>query len=304
MVYLMNRFERRICAVVSLGLSAVGCGAEDSSQGSTGEPRDPDAVVIGTADGVFTSAAELGARDDRPDPTVQGIAEEIVNLNSFSRGASKFEFQEVHHTDGASSLLIVETAPANQSELLTHRLREEWGQLTALETFYALAPHEAAPHERLVAHHSEETAVLRRGDASVRSVDFDAEQPVEKSTSSCWDGLLATNEPWVYAGMRFNRSGNVSVCAGEQFSCNDYVTNTQVDMTWCNETSASMTRAWAIGRASVNNGAWGSEFTSTLAAGTVMRMGVVPQSDSRRYYMRGNSSGPNYHLGFLIHTPE
>lgn len=302
----MNRLEKRIGAMLSLGVLVAGCGSQaDPVQEAPGElGQDPDAVFIGTGEGVFTSAAELGARESEPDSNAEVAEQEVVTLNRFSVGETEIEFQELVEADGSSSLLIVETAPIGL-ELLTHRLKQEHGGLTALETFYALAPEAAVPHEHLVTRHAEQSELLNRSDASVRRVDFDREQRVEKSTTSCWNDLLATSAPWIYAGMLFNRSGNVAVCAGESFGCGYYVTNTQVDMLWCNESSNPLERRWAIGEADTNNGAWQSERTLTnLPAGQQQGMGIWPQPDSRRYYMRGISSGPKYHMGFLIHEEE
>jgi hypothetical protein len=302
----MNPFVTRFGRLVSLGLLAAGCGsyADPAPESERGSGNDPNAVVVGDSDGVFTSAADLGAEGAPPSDAAEVADQAPVTLNSFRAGEETFEFQELTHSDGTRSFLIAETAPATQSELLTTRLRKEFGALTALETFYALAPEGSIPHERLAAHHAEETAVLGRADDSVRRVDFDAAQPIEKTTQSCWDTLFATSKPWIYGGMKFNKSGNNTVCTGVNFSCNYYVTNTQIDVSWCNESSASMTTAWAIGVQNVNNGAYGSEYTQNVAAGTVRQLGIVPQSDYRRYYIRGNSSGLRYHLGFLIHEEE
>jgi len=141
-----------------------------------------------------SAADETGSGQGAESAEAPSEASEGLVLNELSVAGETLQFLE-YNMDGANPLFTLRAQGSAyvKQDLLT-RLEAEVGELTLLETFYAIAPAGATPHADLERYHLEEVVALQRPDASVRRVTFDVDRPVEKSATAC-DTYANSNRP-------------------------------------------------------------------------------------------------------------
>lgn len=141
-----------------------------------------------------TAPGELSGTDQSPSEVTEGQI-----LHELTVAGESIQFLEYAAEGDSPSFMLHDTASAYVKQSLLERLQAEAGELTLLETFYALAPAGAKAHPDLERFHAEQVAALGRVDSSVHRVAFDVNQPVEKSISGC-DNWAAANafpgDPW------------------------------------------------------------------------------------------------------------
>jgi hypothetical protein len=127
-------------------------------------------LAAGTVAGCASSSGDEQASSDVPTAAAPGTELETVGivpvvLNEFTIEDERYSFQLFE--DDASIMLVQEFRGLNRLDILT----EQFGALTGLETFTALAPAGMKPHPRLVAAHESEALALQRADLAVRELD-------------------------------------------------------------------------------------------------------------------------------------
>jgi hypothetical protein len=149
-----------------------GCSAETGDSASpTGQVEAPLAPAAGTSEAVAASATAL------------------KSIAKISVAGSTIELAQLG--DDASQVLVSEQFDMSRGSVL-QRLTED-GPLTSLEVFVSLKPEAAVP-ELLSERQAAEASALGRADASVRSVTFDANAPIQKWTATSCDGAIYHNE--------------------------------------------------------------------------------------------------------------
>jgi hypothetical protein len=94
------------------------------------------------------------------------------------------DVEGAQHTfiDNGTSIGISVEANDARGVPMVFRLLEEFGELTSLELYLAMAPQGASVDSRLIEAHKTESAVLGRADETVRNVTLSAPTTIEKGT--------------------------------------------------------------------------------------------------------------------------
>ena len=153
-----SAFEIALLVTALIGAGAACGNAGDSMVGVD--------VASSSDDGYAAGAAHVSAG------VAPGIDEEV--LHEVTALGQKIEFVNVTPRDGDDDRLLAISARPRGTVDVVGALFEEYGPLTMLELFRAVAPAGTVPDQRLVASHVSEAAVLGRADSAVREANLQA----------------------------------------------------------------------------------------------------------------------------------
>jgi hypothetical protein len=142
------------------------------------------AILIGAAacgDGNGT-ATDIDTRTDPTEPGESAILEsqpvastaDEELLHSVSTSGQTIDFVRIAAADGEEQRIVAMSKRTRDSVDVVEALFEDYGPLTMLEVFRAVAPSGTVPHPRLVESHVIEAGVLGRTSAEVRVVSAQA----------------------------------------------------------------------------------------------------------------------------------
>lgn len=237
-------------------LALVLMGALSGCSVATGQDSDAmvDAATAPLAPAPGSEEAALSAEAPLSEVAAISIAGSTVKLARVDSGA-------------ASPILVSEQFDLSRGSVL-QRLTEN-GPLTSLEIFSSLKPGSVAP-AALLDTHAAEASALGRADASVHTVDFDANAPIEKWTSASCDTLVYANEGISPGKVKYSKKQRLDNVSG----WNDlYVgtapltpiwTTSSVNLGVCNDATTAMTlELWSMKQGQN----WGKSWSGTTPAG-------------------------------------
>jgi hypothetical protein len=204
----------------------------------------------------LSGCAGNDSSSDQSQPDIEGEGTKIESklIASTDLGYGKLEFHSIKTADGHEVIYAVESSSAYISHTPIDDLVAAEAP-TNLELFLAVSPDQTPPRE-LVDSHPNEVSNRQRKDDSIRTIPFDRDAPVEKSTTSCnnWQYILPTAPaPDRYTdGVRTAlnyQSGSVWMPLGRNTGDWGYYTMNNVSLGVCNDStneSANMGFAWEI----------------------------------------------------------
>lgn len=157
-----------ICAVPVAALFSLACSAGTNDQ----EHDQP--------------APSTEASGSNVEPGMANVVPEEVNvevLNEFEAGTDHVSFLRLGGAEEKSGFMVQFSRSAAYPKGTLDLLLEREQELTLLETFEALAPADLEPHSALVEAHMIQGEA--RGDTSLRRIEFNVDQRIEKSIASC-----------------------------------------------------------------------------------------------------------------------
>ncbi len=190
--------------------------------------------------GAFSAGCSTSPSTETGAP-IEGEQAAVTSLATLNVGYGTIEFQKLTAPDGSFHIGMQEFAPNTAistpvDSLLTGR------RLTSLEVFRAIAPDQQAP-TLITEMHPVEAGALGRSDATVLSVAFDRNAPVEKSAASCdaW-ALQDTNEfeDWDKVRKVNSVSGDKWLAVGNSVADWSFPTTARVTMGVCNESNVAI----------------------------------------------------------------
>lgn len=246
------RTNASLALLLLSALSGCSAGAQLDSEATADQATAPLAPAPGTAESMTSSEATL---------------REVAQM---SIAGSTIKLAQLVGSD-ASPMLISEQFDLTRGSVL-QRLTEK-GPLTSLEIFLSLKPEGTVPAS-LFEHHTTEARALGRPDASVLTVEFDANAPVEKWTASSCDSLVFQNEGTAPGKVTYSNKQRLDNVSGSKDLyvgtapltpiwttssvslgvCNDATTQMALEL-WLLKPGQSWSKTWS-GTTPANNGSW------------------------------------------------
>lgn len=269
--------------------------------------------------GAFSAGCDGQAQDtSAPTAGEQAIASTLATVDV---GYGIVEFQQLTAPDGSFTLGMSEKAPGTFKSTPIDALLNG-RRLTTLEVFRAIAPNHTVP-SIIAESHPGEAQALGRGDASVLSVAFDRNAPVQKSTAACdsyvledtgkfadWTKVLKVNstsgDKWLAVG---NSVADWSFWTTARVTlgvCNDSAVNIQARISWDTQADAS---GWLYGGfATLNPGwmwRWFNFTNSTPDCRNVPPGGICVNQYAVRYGVNGvSAAGRIFHQRTAVEGPQ
>ncbi len=142
-------------------------------------------LAVSGCSGSTLDAGELG---DEAAVTNESDSVQEVPVGPRAEVLHQFTVQGTKYVMAAgdgNSVMTMATSPSFAQPMPHERLLAEYGPLTQLEIYLALAPDGEPPRELLLDYHNVEAEAMGRADPSVETVRFDPDAPVEKWASPC-----------------------------------------------------------------------------------------------------------------------